>query len=176
MVVEKTVKLSELTEHEDNPRTISDKALAELAQSIEEFPEMLEARPIVVNELNQVIGGSQRLKALEKLGRTEAVVKVVDWDDAKQREFMIKDNTEKGEWDYNELLNTWKTEDLSKWGVSVGTWNPVLNPEQESERITQGDVDKKRAELEGKFTGRGTSEQYLEIKCQSCGETYYADK
>ena len=62
------IKLSTLTANPDNPRLIKDSKFDKLKQSIEEFPKMLELRPIVITEDNIVIGGNMRLKALIELG------------------------------------------------------------------------------------------------------------
>ena len=174
-VVEQTVKLSELTEHPDNPRKISDKALEDLQASLKDFPGMLEARPIVVNQDMQIIGGSQRHKALIANGETETSVKVVDWNAEKQREFMLKDNTEKGQWDYNELLNKWDTADLNNWGVPIQTWNPVLDPNQEQTPYTDEQIDRVKEKLESQFNEVGTEKKYVTIECKNCHREYYAD-
>lgn len=42
------VKIDKIQKHPDNPRIIEESKLEELKQSILEFPEMLELRPIIV--------------------------------------------------------------------------------------------------------------------------------
>lgn len=174
-VVETTVKLADLVEHPDNPRTIDTKKLEQLKTSLTTFPEMLEARPLVVNQNNEVIGGNQRFKVLSEVGSpTDDIrVKVVDWSEDKQREFMTKDNTNKGEWDYAELFNKWETEDLSNWGVSVGAWNPTLQPDSDTQDITERDVEKSQSDIANKFTD--TERPYLTIKCSNCHEEYFVE-
>lgn len=174
-VVEKKLKLADLKEHQDNPRQIDEDKLEELKDSIEDFPEMMEARPIVVNSDMQIIGGNQRYKALLALGKTEDMIKVVDWDEAKQREFMLKDNEEKGEWNYSMLLSDWKTEDLSKWGVSVGIWTPTLDPSSQGNDVTSSEIERTQSDLENRFTN-ATEGEKIEITCSNCHETYYVDK
>lgn len=62
----KTVKINEIISNKENPRFISDKKFNKLVQSIKDFPQMLEKRPLVVDENMVVLGGNMRLKALQK--------------------------------------------------------------------------------------------------------------
>ena len=62
------MKLSTLKANPTNPRIIKDEKFQKLVKSIEEFPEMLEARPIVVNPEMIVIGGNMRFKACKAAG------------------------------------------------------------------------------------------------------------
>ena len=57
------VKLSEIKSNPNNPRIIKDDKFHKLVKSIQEFPKMLEIRPIVVNKDMIVLGGNMRLKA-----------------------------------------------------------------------------------------------------------------
>lgn len=175
MPVTKNVPLEELKQHPDNPRIIGEYELENLKNSIVEFPEMLEARPIVVNKDMQILSGNQRYTALKELGRTTAKVTIVDWTEQQQKEFMIKDNLNNGQWDYNSLLNSWQTEDLSNWGVNVGVWNPILNPESEEQPVSEEDVARTQHELENKFKQENQDSKYINIICKNCGKEYYAD-
>jgi hypothetical protein len=49
-----------------NPRIIKDDKFKKLVKLIKEFPEMLEKRPIVVDENNMILGGNMRLKACKQ--------------------------------------------------------------------------------------------------------------
>jgi len=113
------MKVSQIKANPNNPRTIKDDKFKKLVQSIREFPEMLEARPIVVNPDMVVLGGNMRLKALKEAQVKEAPVYVATWDEIKQREFIIKDNVGFGEWDWDELANTWNEMELQDWGLDV---------------------------------------------------------
>ena len=114
-----TIRVANLKSNPNNPRIIKDEKFQKLVQSIRDFPEMLEARPIVVNQDMIVLGGNMRLKALIDAGVKEAPVEIVDWDEDKQREFIIKDNVGFGEWDWENLANEWDTVELEKWGLDV---------------------------------------------------------
>jgi len=113
------MKLSDIKPNPNNPRIIKDDKFAKLVQSIKEFPEMLEAREIVVNKDMVILGGNMRYKAALEAGLKEAPVKIVDWSEDKQRQFVIKDNISGGEWDWDLLANEWDKIDLDNWGIEL---------------------------------------------------------
>jgi ParB-like chromosome segregation protein Spo0J len=104
----------------NNPRIIKDDKFQKLVKSIQEFPQMLEIRPIVVNEDMIVLGGNMRLKACLEAGIKEvAVIKATDLTEEQQKEFIIKDNVGFGEWDWNDLANNWDSDKLENWGLDI---------------------------------------------------------
>lgn len=111
--------VSQLVLNPDNPRVIKDDKYRKLVQSLKDFPEMADIREIVVNKDNVILGGNMRFRAMQEAGWTEVPVKVVDWSEEKQREFIIKDNSSFGEWDYDVLANQYELEDLEAWGVDL---------------------------------------------------------
>jgi ParB-like chromosome segregation protein Spo0J len=112
--------LNDLTLSEKNPRTISKKDFAVLKKSIKDFPSMLEVREIVVDENNRVLGGHQRIKALQAQGKTKVKVKkVTGWTEEEKDEFMIKDNIANGDWDNDKLANEWDKTKLEEWGLPL---------------------------------------------------------
>lgn len=111
--------LKDIKNNPNNPRLIKDDKFKKLVQSIKDFPEMLDAREIVVNKDHIILGGNMRFKAAKEAGLTEIPVKVVDWSEEKQREFIIKDNVSGGEWDWDVLANEWNTEQLDEWGLDL---------------------------------------------------------
>lgn len=64
-------KLADIKLNPDNPRLIKDDKYKKLVQSIKDFPEMLELRPVVVNKDLMVLGGNMRLKACQEAGLSE---------------------------------------------------------------------------------------------------------
>ena len=81
---------------------------------------MLEKRPIVIDENYMVLGGNMRLKACKKAGLKEIWIdQVKDWSEEKKNEFIIKDNSGFGEWDWDILLNEWEAKDLYDWGLDI---------------------------------------------------------
>jgi len=130
----KLMKLSEIRENPNNPRTIKEDKFEKLVRSIQTFPEMLEARPIVVNPDNIILGGNMRLKACKAAGLTEAPVYVASWEESKANAFIIKDNVGYGEWDWDILANEWDAAELEEWGLDVWTGEP-----EETEGLTDPD-------------------------------------
>ena len=119
MKVEK-VKISEVKTNPKNPRLIKDDKFKKLVKSIQEFPQMLELRPIVVDENNIVLGGNMRLKACKEAGMKEVyIVKAENLTDLQKDEFIVKDNVGFGEWDWDMLANEWDTEKLDEWGLDL---------------------------------------------------------
>jgi DNA modification methylase len=117
----------------NNPRLIKDDKFKKLVQSIKDFPEMLEIRPIVVNSDMVVLGGNMRLKACQEAGIKEVPIIIADnLTEEQQREFLIKDNVSGGEWDWDMLANEWDAEELTDWGLDVPVFdNEVLEAEQD---------------------------------------------
>lgn len=119
------MKLSDLKENPNNPRTITAAALEKLANRIKSFPKMMELREIIVDADNVVLGGNMRLRAMHKLGLKEIpdswVKSASDLTPEEQHEFIITDNTPAGSWEYELLNQQWELEDLKAWGVEVQT-------------------------------------------------------
>lgn len=119
----KITKISEVKLNPNNPRLIKDDKFTKLVQSIKDFPEMLDIRPIVVNADMVILGGNMRFKACKEAGLKEVPVIIADnLTEEQQREFLIKDNTSGGEWDFEMLANEWDVDLLDDWGLEVPTF------------------------------------------------------
>ena len=114
-----TVKISEVKLNPNNPRLIKDDNFKKLVKSVIDFPEMLNIRPIVVNDDMIILGGNMRFKACKEAGLKEIpIIKASNLSEDKQREFLIKDNVSGGEWDWD-LLQEWDNEELEEWGLEI---------------------------------------------------------
>lgn len=114
------VKISEVKTNPKNPRLIKDDKFKKLVKSIQDFPQMLELRPIVVDENNIVLGGNMRLKACKEAGLKEVfIVKADNLTEQQKDEFIVKDNVGFGEWDWDMLANSFDVEELENWGLDV---------------------------------------------------------
>ena len=116
----KLVKISEVRLNPNNPRQIKDDKFKNLVQSITDFPEMLDIRPIVVNTDMVILGGNMRFRACKEAGLKQVPVIIADnLTEDQQREFLIKDNVSGGEWDWDLLANEWDVEQLEEWGLDI---------------------------------------------------------
>ena len=114
------ISISKIKPNPTNPRIIKDDKFRKLVQSLIDFPEMLELRPIVVNGDMVVLGGNMRLRAAEAAGLKELPVLIADnLTKEQEREFVIKDNSSFGEWDWEILANQWDKEQLEEWGLEI---------------------------------------------------------
>jgi ParB-like chromosome segregation protein Spo0J len=72
-----------------------------------------------------------RFRACKEAGIQEIPVIVTDLPEDKQREFLIKDNTSGGEWDWDMLANEWDTDELEAWGLDL----PVFDLEPDYDEL-----------------------------------------
>jgi hypothetical protein len=131
-MMSKIVKINQIKPNPKNPRTIKDERFEKLKKSIQDFPDMLNKRPLVcftdTDGKFVVLGGNMRLKAAKDLGLKELPIILADeWTEEQKAEFLIKDNVGFGEWDWNELNNDWDTEQLEGWGLEVPDWSKGLD-------------------------------------------------
>ena len=109
----------------NNPRQIKGDKFEKLKRSIEDNPEMLGMRELLVypyGEKYVIIGGNMRYEALKALGYGEAPCKIIENATAEQlRAYTIKDNSGFGEWDWDELANDWDDAELDAWGLDMPT-------------------------------------------------------
>ena len=138
----KLVKISEVKPNPKNPRVIKDGKFQKLVKSIQEFPDMLNKRPLIVftdvDDKYVVLGGNMRLKALNELKYKEIPVIVADeWTEEQKHEFLIKDNVGFGEWDWDSLANEWDVEKLDDWGLNIPNYSLGLDVND----MTEEDID-----------------------------------
>lgn len=155
------VPITKLKANPTNPRILRDEKFAKLKRSIEEFPDMLNKRPIVaVTDTDgklMVLGGNMRLRACQDLKMKEVPVILADeWTEEQRREFIIKDNVGFGEWDWDALGEEWNAEDLNAWGLDV----PKVPDFDAGTMDDQGSLD----EIAPKF-----------IACPHCGKEFDAN-
>ena len=147
----KKVKITEVISNPNNPRLIKDDKFKKLVKSIQDFPDMLNVRPIVVNKDMVVLGGNMRLKAIKEAGIKEINVDIVDWNEQQQKEFIVKDNVGYGEWDWNDLANNWDAEELTDWGLDI----PIFKEHEELKDLS----DKLKSEFKIEIICKDEEEQ-----------------
>jgi hypothetical protein len=136
------VKITDIKTNPNNPRIIRDEKYNKLLKSIQDFPDMLNKRPIVAftdkDGKYVVLGGNMRLKALKELKYKEVPIIVADeWTEEQKHEFLIKDNVGFGEWDWDSLANEWDVEKLEDWGLDIPNWSAGLDVNN----MTEEDID-----------------------------------
>lgn len=135
----KKINIKAIKPNNENPRYITDSKFKKLVKSIKEFPEMLETRPLVVDENMVVLGGNMRLKALKAAGVFEVPIhQVKGWTDEQKKEFIIKDNLGYGEWDWDIVANDWDLTKLKDWGLDLPDF-PEIEPEVQEDNYTEPD-------------------------------------
>ena len=142
----KTIKIKDLATNDGqieglpkNPRQIRDHRYEKLKKSIEDAPEMLQLRELLVYPHGGkfvIIGGNMRYRACKELGYKELPCKVLDAEMPveKLRQYAIKDNENFGEYDWDEIANSWDTAEMEDWGVELPTdWSDELTDQNDGE-------------------------------------------
>ena len=130
------IEINKIKNNPNNPRILKDEKFKKLVKSIQEFPEMLELRPIVVNNDMIVLWGNMRLKACKEAWLKEIpIIKASELTEEQQREFIIKDNVGYGEWDWEMLANEWESEELEDWGLDLPWFEEFNKNEYESSNL-----------------------------------------
>jgi ParB-like chromosome segregation protein Spo0J len=139
------VPINTVKANPNNPRIIKDDKFEKLVKSINDFPQMLKLRPIVVNDDMVVLGGNMRLKACKEAGLKEIpIIKASELTEQQQKEFIVKDNVGYGEWDWDDLANNWDAEQLTDWGLDI----PGFKIEEEKEMEDLSDKLKSEFKIE----------------------------
>lgn len=175
----KTIKIKDLATNDGqieglpkNPRQIRDHRYEKLKKSIEDAPEMLQLRELLVYPHGGkyvIIGGNMRYRACKELGYKELPCKVLDAETPveKLRQYAIKDNENFGEYDWDLVANEWDTAELEDWGVELPTdWGAEL----EGEEINNSNKEIEDAEIgdkvEIKFQFSIEEWQFINAKLQ----------
>ena len=142
----KSRNIAEIKPNPKNPRVIKDDKFKKLVESLRTFPQMLDKRPLIcvtdpVDGLIFPLGGNMRLKAAQELKMAKLPVEMADdWTEEQRREFVIKDNSNFGTWDFQVLANEWDSEQLTEWGIDLPGFD--VNPDEMGEGFTLPDGDK----------------------------------
>jgi len=121
------IPINQIKPNPKNPRVIRNDKFEKLKKSIQDFPDMLNKRPLVcftdTDGKFVVLGGNMRLKAAKDIGLKELPVLLADeWTEEQKAEFLIKDNVGFGEWQWDTLANEWDAQQLEEWGLNVPTF------------------------------------------------------
>lgn len=169
------MKTSMLKMNPSNPRRIQPEKLEKLMRSIESFPEMMRLRPIVYDpETMHVLGGNQRLAAIRKLGMKdipdEWAIAATDLSPEQQKEFVLRDNVQFGDWDFEVLSAEFGEFDLDELGLEMPEIN-TYHPGFDESETTDKDIDDTDIAPKSQDT-----KQYLDLICPECGYEYSIEK
>tara|TARA_R110002012_G_scaffold4652_9_gene21377 strand:+ start:623 stop:1162 length:540 start_codon:yes stop_codon:yes gene_type:complete len=156
------VKISTVKGNPNNPRIIKNDKFKKLVKSIQEFPEMLKLRPIVVDEDMIVLGGNMRLKASKDAGLKEVWIEVAEGlTEEQKKEFIVKDNVGFGEWEWDILANEWDSVQLAEWGLDVWQNEDDIDYSEKNKEI---DIDALDSDMI--LTLKYTEDEYSLVKEQ----------
>lgn len=114
--------IADLKELPGNPRTIKKDQFEKLKTSIKDNADYFEARPIILSDRTGelvILAGNQRYKAAKAIGLKEVpTILLPNLTEEREKEIIIRDNVENGEWDWDALFNEWDTDKLQEWGVT----------------------------------------------------------
>lgn len=123
-----------------NPRQWKKAEIDKIAKSLQETPELFEARPIIVTQYAGkfvILGGNLRFEGCKKNKDKDAPCFIIPDDTSidKMKEIIIKDNGSFGDWDYDALGNLWDDLPLADWGVPA--WETKQNtPETQAKDLS----------------------------------------
>jgi hypothetical protein len=171
------IQISKIKANPNNPRVIKDDRFLKLVKSIQDFPEMLKARPIVVNSEFVVLGGNQRLKAAKEAGLKKIPTIIAEGFTKEQEdEFVIKDNVSSGEWDFFAVVQDWGHLDIKEWGVDIelptfdgDPFNPEIEPTTQVSDVTKEEIEKRAKELAEEMI---RSNSLLDVVCPKCAHEF----
>lgn len=164
------IKLSKIKANPNNPRIIKDEGYQLMTKSIKEFPDMMKARPIVVDGDYIIMGGNQRFKVLIDLGYKEVpdewVKRISDYTAEQWQEFIIKDNLSFGQWNWEDLTKKWDHESLVSWGIDAFRFQKPENIQIENKN--DGSIQSQVAEGDsGDASGDASGDEVKEYKSNS---------
>lgn len=117
--------IKDLKELPGNPRIIKKDQFEKLKQSIKDNADYFEARPIILSDRTGeliILAGNQRYKAAKAIGMTEVpTILLPNLTEEREKEIIIRDNVENGDWDWDALANGWDASMLDSWGVDLPT-------------------------------------------------------
>jgi len=133
-----------------NPRFIRDERYRKLKNSIQENPDMLSLRELLVFEHNGkyiIIGGNMRYRAMKELDYIETPCKIIPTNTPVEalKAYTIKDNAGFGEWDFDMLANEWDAEDLQRWSVDIPNIELTIEEDAQEDNFSVQDNLPKKA-------------------------------
>ena len=132
-------KIEDIKKLENNPRTISEEQMDKLKESLINNQDYFQARPIILSNRTGefvIIAGNQRYDASVQLGFKEVPTVLIEGlTEEREREIVIRDNVNNGEWDLLKIIKEWDCTALLDWGLFIDDSNeekgrPALNGDE----------------------------------------------
>lgn len=166
--------ITDIKANPKNPRVIKDDKFAKLVQSLKDFPQMLEKRPLVcftdTDGKLVVLGGNMRLKAAKEIGLKELpVVLADDWTEEQKQQFLIKDNVGFGEWNWEELQSDWDVQQLGEWGLDILNFNTEKDYSDKNKELDLNDFEDQKYTIKLEFTEDDYN--FVKDKLQQLGQS-----
>lgn len=148
-----------------NPRTWTYEELERLKASIEETPELLEARGLLVYPCEGryvVLGGNMRYSVLKMMNAAVAPCIVLPESTPidKLKELVLKDNSSFGRWDNSLLLTEWADTPFMDWGIDV------FDDGEEEDEDTSAAAQPKASDGRKEFCVVFESDEFMFVKEQ----------
>lgn len=136
------MRIQDIKPNPENPRKIDANDFAKLVKSIKDDPKLLEAKPLILDENNIILGGNQRYRACLELGIQDVpVIKMANLTEKEKQKLLVIDNTHYGEWDMDMLANEdWQLEDLNDWGVNIDFLVPTMDEPKNIDNVKGGKI------------------------------------
>ena len=136
------MNINEIKPNTSNPRKIDEDDFAKLVKSIKDDPKLLQAKPLIIDENNVILGGNQRYRACLELGIQDVpTIQMANLTEKEKQKLLVIDNTHYGKWDMDMLANDgWEIGDLDEWGVNVDFLVPTNEEPKSIDNTKKGKV------------------------------------
>lgn len=148
-----------------NPRFIKDYKFQKLKKSLEDSPEMLNLRELIVfphGDKFVIIGGNMRYRAAKELKFKELPCKILSKNTPveKLKEYTIKDNNAFGEYDWDDVANEWDAELLTDWGTDLPNWDAAIQEYETADNSKNSELDVTEFDDKVKITFQFSQEEW----------------
>ena len=136
-----------------NPRQITDAKMDLLKQNIQQYPEMLTLRGLLVYPLENgkyiIVGGNMRYRAMSELGFKTAPCIIIPKETSIEqlKAYSVIDNNGFGKWDWDMLANEWDSAQLTSWGVDLPIMESEINTDEFFDSLENEDEKSKGEKL-----------------------------
>ena len=121
-------RIKDLLPADNNPRKMSKEQAAQLKNSLGKFDYV---ELVAINTDNKIIAGHMRVKAMIQLGwgskEVEVRVPSHTLSESECKEYLIRSNKNVGDWDQDELAQSWDANLLAEYGFTAAELTDILD-------------------------------------------------